>query len=472
MPMARSSLRGKMRRVHSSGEAECALGRFPSSRESRLPHQRVFGAANKNPSQLAGQRLSHFLSVQGSQNEPDMSVSPYFTEIDPGTWRIDGFGTGVAFDRSRPDTPSDILAEEPTLVRGFDLLTILALTLANCGGLAPESATGQECTKSEIGLKRTPRVTCSSVNSKAPAGASEIRFQPLGLSPVRPYVADKVPVVLVHGLWGSPRNWARMVSALEADPFVGDRFQFFTFGYSGGSPITYSAYLLRRELRTLRDSLDPDHTNPAWDRTVLIGHSMGGLLCKMTTQESGSKLWDLMAERPFEELVGPTDARELLRWELVYKPVAEVRRLIFVATPHRGSRLVCGAVKDIGSRLVPAPARLRQAHAALVAWNGLNAFTPTFRAGLSTSLDQLAWEHPLLLAIDSLPIDFNVKRHSIIADQRRPLGPTGGDGLVSYASAHLVGATSELLVNAGHLCLDKPEVISEVARILNEHATQ
>ena len=94
--------------------------------------------------------------------------------------------------------------------------------------------------------------------------------------------------------------------------FLSERYQFLTFGYTGGSSITYSADQLRRELQSLRDRLDPEHEVPAWDRTILVGHSMGGLLCKMMVQDSGSKLWDLMARRPFERLAGPTDARDLL----------------------------------------------------------------------------------------------------------------------------------------------------------------
>jgi hypothetical protein len=74
-----------------------------------------------------------------------------------------------------------------------------------------------------------------------------------------------------------------------------------------------------------------------------------------------------------------------------------------------------------------------------------------------TSLSELA--HPSALKV-----------HSNIAV--RPGKPPGHrtDGLVSYESAHLTGATSEKLVTAGHLCLDRLEVISEVRRILLEHA--
>jgi hypothetical protein len=90
---------------------------------------------------------------------------------------------------------------------------------------------------------------------------------------------------------------------------------------------------------------------------------------------------------------------------------------------------------------------------------------------LATSIDELAWEHPFLLAIDSLPIERNVKRHSIIAQLRSALRLGGGDGQVPYASAHHPGAISELIVRAGHYCLGDPKVIEEVARILKEHAT-
>jgi hypothetical protein len=203
---------------------------------------------------------------------------------------------------------------------------------------------------------------------------------------------------------------------------------------------------------------------------VLIGHSMGGLICKMMTQESGSKLWDLTAVQRFENLKGPAEARELLQAAMVYKPVPEVKRVIFIATPHHGSPLVWGPIREIGIRLVRPPAPLRVAHESLIASNGSNAFTPSFRAGLPTSIDELAWQHPLLLAIDSLPIQPTVSRHSIIADLSRTVRPGGGDGLVPYASAHHPGAKSELLVTAGHHCLESPNVINEVARILKEHA--
>jgi pimeloyl-ACP methyl ester carboxylesterase len=263
-----------------------------------------------------------------------------------------------------------------------------------------------------------------------------------------------------------------MIRTLEADTGVSGRFQFLTFGYSGGGSIPHSAFLLRRELRALRDRLDPDRADPSWDRMILIGHSMGGLLCKMMAQDSGSKLLDLITDRPIEELAGPAESLALLKREMIYMPLPEVRRLIFIATPHRGSPLDREPIRAVASRFVPPSDGLQREYASLLASNDPDAFRPAFRAGLPTSIDQLVWEHPLLLAIDGLPIEPKVQRHSIIADRRKTPRADGGDGLVPYASAHHPGAASELLVSAGHLCLENPDVIGEVARILKEHATR
>jgi pimeloyl-ACP methyl ester carboxylesterase len=314
---------------------------------------------------------------------------------------------------------------------------------------------------------------CSSEETRLAATAEDTRVEPFELEFLHPYARGKVPVVLVHGLWGSPRQWGPMVQALEADAFVREHFQFLSFGYSTNAPIPHSASLLRRGLLRLKDRLEPgcSDPDPAWGHMVLIGHSMGGLLCKLMTQESGTKLWDLMTDRSFETLAGPKKARELLQSEMVFKPLPEVGRLIFIATPHRGSRLACAPIRGVATLVVGSHAPFQRSYASLLASNGPDAFTPTFRAGMPTSLDELSWEHPLLLAIDGLPFNADVKRHSIIADLRKTGRPGEGDGLVPYASAHHPGANSELLVNAGHCCLDNRVVIGEVARILKEHTT-
>jgi len=363
------------------------------------------------------------------------------------------------------------LSEESILHRGIESLAIFVLIFSTETVSAQVGAGDPRSSRRTTELARATLAEGSGVDRIVPARPSEIRFEPRGLSLLRPYAPGKVPVVLVNGLWGSPREWCRMVKDLEADPFVIERFQFLTFGYSTGDPIAYSAQMLRRAIGDLRDRLDPDRSNPAWDRLVLIGHSMGGLLTKMMVQDSGTRLWRLISNRPADELAGEPEDRDLFRRALIFKPCPEVRRVLFIATPHRGSRVDRGGLEHLGSRLIRLPDPLRASHERLLARNGPDFFGERFRKGLPTSIDELEWQSPILMCLNELGLATTIKAHSIIADRRDPPRAGGSDGLVPYESAHLEGTVSESLVSSGHLCQDHPAVIREVRRILAEHGT-
>lgn len=304
----------------------------------------------------------------------------------------------------------------------------------------------------------------------APELEERFRYELTGLSLLHPYVRGKTPVVFVHGLWARPASWRRMIEALAADPAIDSRFQFWTFGYSTGNPVPYSAYLLRRDLDEARRRLDPGRTDPALDRMVLVGHSMGGLLCKMIAVDSGHRLWRAVSDRPVGELKGEGEDVKLMRDCLIFGAHPGVRRVIYIATPHRGSRIDSGAVQAIGTRLVLLPDALRAARRRLVAENPPDFFREPFRKVLPSSIDELEWESPILTALSELAHPPALRVHTIIAVRPDSLPGDRTDGVVSYESAQVAGASSEKLVSAGHLCQDCPEVISEVRRILLEHA--
>lgn len=59
--------------------------------------------------------------------------------------------------------------------------------------------------------------------------------------------------------------------------------------------------------------LDPDGRDPALRRMVVIGHSQGGPLPKLTVVDSGSRFWDNISGAPFETVV-PKLSRRPRRW--------------------------------------------------------------------------------------------------------------------------------------------------------------
>ena len=146
--------------------------------------------------------------------------------------------------------------------RAFQNLAILVSILPIGAGSMTVGPAGPEAPGSAAKHPSTSPSAGSGAGRGTAAATGEFRFKPLGLSSLRPHAKGKIPVVLVHGLWGGPRLWEPMVKALEADPCVSGRFQFLTFAYSGGGSIPHSAFLLRRELRALRDRLDPDRADP------------------------------------------------------------------------------------------------------------------------------------------------------------------------------------------------------------------
>jgi pimeloyl-ACP methyl ester carboxylesterase len=317
----------------------------------------------------------------------------------------------------------------------------------------------------------TPGISSNSDRAVAPPSCDDRPGQgPAGLELRRPYERGKVPVVLIHGLWGRPQLWDLMIESLEADPALRKRYQFWTFRYASGDPIPYSAHLLRQSLRRARRCLDPAGTDAAFDRMVVVGHSLGRILAKMLVQRSGSRLWQAVCARPIDRVGGPPEDCRLLQEAFCYKPVPEVRRVVLIATPHRGSPLASGRLRGLGTRLCWRPSRFLEACETLLANNGPDAFTPDYLGARPTSAGELAPGHPLLMGLCDLGIDSSVRSHSIIADLRNPPGPGATDGIVPYSSSHLEGVASELLVRGLHICLDHPAVIREVRRMLVEHA--
>ncbi len=133
----------------------------------------------------------------------------------------------------------------------------------------------------------SPGVVINSDRTAALRPADELGGDDLArLETHRAYERGKIPVVFVHGLWGSPRNCDRMIEDLESDLAIRTRFQFWTFRYASGDSIPYSAHLLRQSLRRARRVFDADGTDAALDQMVLVGHSLGEHATPRASQSS------------------------------------------------------------------------------------------------------------------------------------------------------------------------------------------
>ena len=291
-----------------------------------------------------------------------------------------------------------------------------------------------------------------------------------GLYMLHPYEPGKIPVVFVHGLRSSPAAWMKVINDLRGDQALNERYQYWLYLYPTGTPFPVSAAKLRRGLDELRQVIDPDHLDPALDRSVLIGHSMGGLISKMMIEESGNEVWNLVGSRPFEELKAPPDKIALIRPVFFFHPHPSIKRVIFVATPHRGSELGDQFIGRLADRLIRLPNPLRVTYRLLLAQNGADFFRPEYRKGLPSSIDELRTNNALLKTLERLPVRPGVQVHSIIGQKDPSVSiEASSDGVVPYQSSHLDWAMSERVVPGDHGCQDTPETIQELRRILYLH---
>jgi pimeloyl-ACP methyl ester carboxylesterase len=293
---------------------------------------------------------------------------------------------------------------------------------------------------------------------------------PTSLTFGQPFRPGLIPVVFVHGTASNPGRWADMLNDLLNDPRVRDRFQFWVFTFPSGSPIPYSAMLLRDALTEAVADLDPQGTDAALRQMVVIGHSQGGLLVKMTAIDSGQRIWDTISRKPLEDLEVTEPTRTLLERALVVHPLPFVRRVIFIATPHRGSALTTGLIVSWLARFVTLPANVLGATADLLEGNA-DALLIDPRGPRFGSIYDMRPGSPFLAALAATPIAPGIAAHSIIPVRGAAAGARATDGVVAFSSARLDGVESELVIPfAGHSVQGHPLAIEEVRRILLEHA--
>jgi hypothetical protein len=281
-----------------------------------------------------------------------------------------------------------------------------------------------------------------------------------------PHRYGHIPVVLVHGTASSPARRAEMINEVGNDPQLFDKYELWFFIYNTGNPIAYSAMLLRDALTKTVKELDPEEKDPGLKEMIVMGHSQGGLLTKMTVIDSGMGLWPFSV--PPEKLDVSPDTRELLTHALIIKPLPFVKRVIFVATPHRGSYQALGILGAVGSWLVNLPGRLTKLSVDFLTLQKQGVFLGTV-TGLPTAVDNMNPNNTFIKNLAAIPIADGVVVNSMIAvDSDAPLDEAG-DGVVKYRSAHIDGVESEKIIRSGHSVQGNPEAILEVKRILHEH---
>jgi pimeloyl-ACP methyl ester carboxylesterase len=289
-----------------------------------------------------------------------------------------------------------------------------------------------------------------------------------GLFFLQPPHVDRIPIVLVHGTASSPARWAELINELIVDPRLRPHYQIWLFIYDTGNPVGYSGGRLRQALENVVHELDPEGKASALRRMVVMGHSQGGLLTKLTAIESGTRFWDNVSKTPLDQLTIEPETKELLRRSLFFTPLPFVKRVVFISTPQRGSYQAALRLGRLSSWLVNLPADLSKRTLNVLTQNQDKLLVQKLEK-LPTSVDNMNPSHPFIKTLASIPVVEGITAHSIIPVLGDGPITSGDDGIVKYESAHIEGVASELVVRYGHSVQSHPQAIEEIRRILIEH---
>jgi pimeloyl-ACP methyl ester carboxylesterase len=280
-----------------------------------------------------------------------------------------------------------------------------------------------------------------------------------GLYFLQPYDPDRIPLVFVHGLISTPFDWVKTINGLQADPEIRKHYQFWVFAYPTGNPVLYSALRLREELAKV-DKLYPNHKG-----YVLVGHSMGGLLSQAQVTSITRADWEQTLGEVGMQLFATLRPADLVTRATTFKANPRIKRVVFICTPHFGSKMASGGIGAFAIKLISLPVDLVTTMESEIPEETLRKIN---NGRLPNSVSNLAPKAPYLTVLNKEPIQ--APYHSIIGNRGKP-GPLAdsSDGVVPYWSSHLDGAQSECIVPGPHGSCELPQTIAELDRILRLH---
>lgn len=291
---------------------------------------------------------------------------------------------------------------------------------------------------------------------------------------LQPYDPNRKIVIMLHGLASSPEAWINVANEVLGDETLRNNYQIWQIYYPTNLPIAINNLAIREAIQQTLAHFDPQGTSRASRNIVLVGHSMGGILSRLLVSSTGDKLWTSVMAPHHMKGKRLTRAREKLGPYLHFEPLPQISRAIFIAAPHRGTpyaektlaRWTAGFVK------LPVSVLDRVTELTQVLIDPNSAAPMALTRGIN-SIDNLSNRDPFIRAASHLPISPKVRYHSIVGNYTPGFSLIDtSDGIVPYASAHLEGAESELVIPAGHSVQETPDAIIEIRRILHQHLAE
>ena len=263
-----------------------------------------------------------------------------------------------------------------------------------------------------------------------------------------------------------------MAETIESESDLFEKYQIWHYYYPTGVPWLSTAHDFRTSFRGLLKKLDPQRSHSNLRKTIIIAHSMGGLITRLSLSDPKNHL-----SKAYLGNVAPKvltkDQHQKIHSFFHYKPLTEPEQVIFLAVPHQGSRVANGLLGWAMDKVIAIPnILLKETQKVLIPDKKKKSNLPKHTRRLlekgENAVNQLQPGNPAIMALNQMKLPKRLKVHSLIGDIGLPLFRVYSDGVVSYKSSHLNRVGTETLIPSNHDITDDPKSVIRVIQILRQ----
>lgn len=416
---------------------------------------------------------------------------------------------------------NDVLSTNVLDVHFFNPYTTKEISIAGKRyPLAANYSSGYALWLSENQLQRVSLLSMLNKNTSSPPQ----------LFMLKPYDPNQKIIIMIHGLGSSPATWVNLTNNLFADPILRENYQVWQIFYATNLPMLENRHQIQQLINAAYQMVDPQGIHPASHHSVIIGHSMGGIIARMlvsddnllphledldnlkldelpTTTNNLNSSHDANSITYLDNLSHASNSNNLddlspnkqlnkqLLKELLNKPyhddfqnrfmltaLPQVDTAIFISAPFAGTDYAERWFTRFARRVVRLPLDITKTAASIITDGGRideNQLQNSFIGSLylQNGPSQLSDRSEFVKLTKNLTINSKVTYHTIMGDssgnaenlQGSLVGRNLSDGVVPYDSSHLDGAASETIVTGGHNIHENPKTILQLRKILHEH---